>query len=81
MFSIVLGIANRLSFSDQIVTIIDTTTFIFAVHIVLFPEEQATLHDESVANRVKHAVPCYHAGGTLLAVGTTSWYTHPRFGG
>ena len=22
--------------------------FIFAVHIVLFPEEQATLHDESV---------------------------------
>ena len=43
----------------------------FAVHIVFFPEEQATLHDESVANRVKHAVPCYHAGGTLLAVGTT----------
>ena len=47
----------------------------------LFPEEQATLHDESVANRVKHAVPCYHAGGTLLAVGTTCWYTHTRFGG
>ena len=39
------------------------------------------VHDESKANRVKHAVPCYHVGGTLLAVGTTSWYTHPRFGG
>ena len=67
--------------STTIVTIIDTTTFIFAVHIVLFPEDQATLHDESVANRVKHAVPCYHAGGPLLAVGTTCWYTHARFGG
>ena len=40
-----------------------------------------TVHDESIANRVKHAVPCYHVGGTLLAVGTTCWYTHRRFGG
>ena len=39
------------------------------------------VHDESKANRVKHAVPCYHDGGTLLAVGTTSWDTHPRLGG